>query len=92
VKKTLISGITGQDGSYLTEYILNWDMRFTVLYVESPQKIPPDPTHHLSKLERILSQINLHSGFFRKFSEFFSILEKTLLMSFIILRHKVLSI
>ena len=33
MKKALITGVTGQDGSYLAEFLLEKDMKYTVLFV-----------------------------------------------------------
>ena len=38
MKKALISGITGQDGSFLAEFLLQRDMKYMALY----------GAHHLS--------------------------------------------
>lgn len=40
-KVALITGITGQDGSYLAEFLLERVTRFMVLYVVLPFQILP---------------------------------------------------
>ena len=37
-KKALITGVTGQDGSYLAEFLLEKGMRYMVWYAVLPQR------------------------------------------------------
>lgn len=39
MKTALISGITGQDGSFLAEFLLQKDMKFTVFSAVHPHSI-----------------------------------------------------
>jgi GDPmannose 4,6-dehydratase len=60
MKKTvLITGITGQDGSYLAEFLLkkNYEVHGLVRRVASEDK-----THRLWRLRNILNKINLHAA------------------------------
>ena len=58
-KKALITGITGQDGSYLAEYLLflGYEVHGIVRRVALE-----DPAHHLWRLLPITDRLNLHSG------------------------------
>ena len=42
MKKALITGITGQDGSYLAEFLLTKDMRYTALCAVRLLQIPEE--------------------------------------------------
>lgn len=56
-KKALITGITGQDGSYLAELLLNkgYEVHGVVRRVALE-----DPEHRLSRITHILDQVDLH--------------------------------
>lgn len=41
-KVALITGITGQDGSYLAEFLIEKDMRFTAFFVVLHHLIHPE--------------------------------------------------
>ncbi len=58
-KKALITGITGQDGSYLAEHLLDLDYEVhgIVRRVALEQ-----PEHRLSRLAGILGKIQIHAG------------------------------
>jgi len=58
-KKALITGITGQDGSYLAEHLLSlgYEVHGIVRRVALE-----DPTHHLWRLLPIADRLNFHSG------------------------------
>ena len=59
IKKALITGITGQDGSYLAEYLL--DRGYEVHGLVRRAAIE-DPAHRMSRIMPILDQLQLHSG------------------------------
>ena len=63
-KIALITGITGQDGSYLAEYLLSlgYEVHGIVRRVALE-----DPTHHLWRLLPFTDRLNLHSGTFESF-------------------------
>ena len=70
-KKALITGITGQDGSYLAEHLLSlgYEVHGIVRRVALE-----DPTHHLWRLLPIEDRLHLHSGtwrVFRRFTKFY---------------------
>ena len=70
-KKALITGITGQDGSYLAEYLLSlgYEVHGIVRRVALE-----DPTHHLWRLLPIVDRLNLHSGTLESFPALYKIL------------------
>ena len=58
-KKALITGITGQDGSYLSDYLL--ELGYEVHGLVRRAAIE-DPAHRLSRIIHNLDNIHLHSG------------------------------
>jgi GDPmannose 4,6-dehydratase len=58
-KRALITGITGQDGSYLAELLLEKDYD---VYGFVRRVALEDPEHRLSRLLPVLSRLNLKSG------------------------------
>ena len=70
-KKALITGITGQDGSYLAEHLLSigYEVHGIVRRVALE-----DPTHHLWRLLSIAERLNFHSGTLESFPALYKIL------------------
>ena len=70
-KKALITGITGQDGSYLAEHLLSlgYEVHGIVRRVALE-----DPTHHLWRLLSIADQLNFHSGTLESFPALYKII------------------
>ena len=70
-KKALITGITGQDGSYLSEHLLSlgYEVHGIVRRVALE-----DPTHHLWRLLPIENRLNLHSATLESFPALYKIL------------------
>ena len=70
-KKALITGITGQDGSYLAEYLLSlgYEVHGVVRRVALE-----DPPHHLWRLLPIEDRLHLHSGTLESFPALYKIL------------------
>jgi GDPmannose 4,6-dehydratase len=72
-KRALITGITGQDGSYLAEFLLEkgYEVHGMVRRValEAPQ-------HRLWRLHPILDRIRLHAGSLESYASIFSLVEK----------------
>lgn len=62
--KALITGITGQDGSYLAELLLSkgYEVHGLVRRVALE-----DPTHRLTRISSILDQVHLHAGSLESF-------------------------
>jgi GDPmannose 4,6-dehydratase len=64
IRKALITGITGQDGSYLAEFLLakGYEVHGLVRRVALE-----DPGHRLTRLQPILERIHLHAGSLESF-------------------------
>ena len=70
-KKALITGITGQDGSYLAEHLLSQGYEVHGIV----RKIAlEDPTHHLWRLLPIADRLNFHSGTLESFPALYKIM------------------
>jgi len=74
MKKTaLITGITGQDGSYLAEYLLElgYEVHGLVRRVALEQ-----PAHRLSRLSRVQEQVRFHPASLESYPSIFHIFSK----------------
>ena len=73
MKKVLITGITGQDGSYLAELLLEkgYEVHGIVRRVALE-----DPHHRLSRVERIRHRVILHPGTLESYSRLIEIFEE----------------
>jgi len=73
MKKALITGITGQDGSYLTELLLSkgYEVHGIVRRVALE-----DPDHRLWRLKHLLNKITLHAGSLESYASLFDIVER----------------
>ncbi|MGD0437373.1 MAG: GDP-mannose 4,6-dehydratase [Bryobacteraceae bacterium] len=72
-KKALITGITGQDGSYLAEYLLGlgYEVHGLVRRVALEQ-----PEHRLSRLKGILKQVQIQAANLDSYASIFHVLSK----------------
>ena len=72
-KVALITGITGQDGSYLAELLLSkgYEVHGIVRRVALE-----DETHRLWRIRKILNNINLHAGSLESYASLFNIILK----------------
>ena len=72
MKKVLITGITGQDGSYLTESLLKkgYEVHGVVRRVAIE-----DPENRLWRIKHLLDKITLHSGSVDSFPSIYKIVE-----------------
>ncbi len=72
-KKALITGITGQDGSYLSEYLLDlgYEVHGLVRRVALEQ-----PEHRLSRLQPVLKRIHIHAANLDSYPSIFQVLTK----------------
>ena len=72
-KVALITGITGQDGSYLSELLLSkgYEVHGIVRRVALE-----DETHRLWRIRKILKDINLHAGSLESYASLFNIILK----------------
>ena len=73
MKKALITGITGQDGSYLTDLLLGkgYEVHGVVRRVALE-----DPAHRLWRLQHVLDRITLHAGSLESYASIFNVVEK----------------
>ncbi len=73
MKKALITGITGQDGSYLAEFLLSkgYEVHGLVRRVALE-----DPEHRLWRIKHILGKITLHAGSLESYASIFNVIEK----------------
>ena len=73
MKKALITGITGQDGSYLAEFLL--DKGYEVHGIIRRIAIE-DPENRLWRIKHLLNKVVLHSGSVDSFPSIYKIVEK----------------
>lgn len=71
--KALITGITGQDGSYLTELLL--DKGYEVHGIVRRVALE-DPEHRLWRIKHLLDKIVLHPASLESYASIFNIVEK----------------
>jgi len=72
-KRALITGITGQDGSYLAEFLLS--KGYAVHGIVRRVAIE-DPEHRLWRIRHILSKVILHSASMESFASIFNVVDK----------------
>jgi GDPmannose 4,6-dehydratase len=74
-RKALITGITGQDGSYLAELLLakGYEVHGIVRRMALE-----DPLHRLWRLRHFLDKISLHAGSLESYASIFNVVEKVL--------------
>lgn len=72
-KKALITGLTGQDGSYLAELLLDqgYDVHGIVRRVAFE-----DPDHRLWRIRHILDRVHLHAGSLESYASVFSVIQR----------------
>jgi len=73
LKRVLITGITGQDGSYLAEFLLKkgYEVHGLVRRVALE-----DPEHRLWRIKHILDKIYVHPGSLESYASIFNVMEK----------------
>jgi GDPmannose 4,6-dehydratase len=73
MKRALITGISGQDGSYLSEHLLSlgYEVHGIVRRVALE-----DPTRRFTRLENVLNRIQLHPASMESYPSIFSIFSK----------------
>ena len=73
MKKALITGITGQDGSYLAELLLEkgYEVHGIVRRVALE-----DTEHRVWRIKHLLDKIRLHSGSLESYSSIFEIVDQ----------------
>src|SRR3990170_7708067 len=72
MKKALITGITGQDGSYLAEFLLEkgYEVHGIVRRVAFE-----DPVHRLERIHHLIDRIHLHSASLESYASIFRVVE-----------------
>ena len=73
MKKALITGITGQDGSYLAELLL--EKGYEVHGIVRRVAIE-DPEHRLWRIKHIIDKLVLHAASLESFASIFSVVDK----------------
>jgi GDPmannose 4,6-dehydratase len=73
MKKALITGITGQDGSYLAEFLLSksYEVHGIVRRVAIE-----DPENRLQRIRHILNEVVLHPASLESFASIFGVVER----------------
>jgi len=73
MKRALITGITGQDGSYLAEFLLEkgYEVHGIVRRVALE-----DPVHRLWRINHLLDKIKLHSASLESYASIFRVVEQ----------------
>ena len=73
MKKALITGITGQDGSYLAEFLLSkgYEVHGIVRRVALE-----DPTHRTWRINHLRNKLKLHSASLESYASVFHVVEK----------------
>jgi GDPmannose 4,6-dehydratase len=72
-RKALITGITGQDGSYLAELLLDKDYEVHAIVRRAALE---DPEHRLSRVRQI-DDIKFHSASLESYPSLFNVVQKT---------------
>ena len=73
IKKALITGITGQDGSYLAELLLNKNYK---VYGLIRRVALEDKTHRLWRIKHLLNKITLKSASLESYASIVKIIQK----------------
>jgi GDPmannose 4,6-dehydratase len=73
MKRALITGISGQDGSYLTEHLLSLGYEVHGLVRRVALE---DPTHRFTRLDHLIGGITLHPASMESYPSIFSIVSK----------------
>ncbi|MEJ5375513.1 MAG: GDP-mannose 4,6-dehydratase [bacterium] len=73
MKKALITGITGQDGSYLAEFLL--DQGYEVHGIVRRVAIE-DPEQRLWRIRHLLDRVHIHAGSLESYASIFKVIER----------------
>ncbi len=75
MKRALITGITGQDGSYMAEFLLEkgYEVHGIVRRVALE-----DPEHRLWRIKHLLGKIKIHPASLESYASIFNIVEKVM--------------
>lgn len=72
-KRALITGITGQDGSYLAEYLLGLDYEVHGLVRRVALE---QPEHRLSRLKAVLDRVQIHPANLESYPSIFHVISR----------------
>ena len=72
-RRALITGITGQDGAYLAEFLLSKGYEVHGIVRRSAIE---DPEHRMSRIKPILPQLKIHSGSIESFASIFNVIKE----------------
>jgi len=75
MKRALITGITGQDGSYLAEFLL--EKGYEVHGIVRRAAIE-DPDHRMSRIMHLLDRMVIHAGSVESYSSIFNVVREVL--------------
>jgi GDPmannose 4,6-dehydratase len=72
-RRALITGITGQDGSYLAEFLLEkgYEVHGVVRRIALE-----DPEHRLSRLKNVLDRVHLHAASLESYASIYQVVNK----------------
>ncbi|MBV11443.1 GDP-mannose 4,6-dehydratase [Rubinisphaera sp.] len=73
MKRALITGITGQDGSYLAEHLL--ELGYEVHGIVRRVALE-DPSHRMNRLSGVLDKLHLHSASLESFPSLYNVLSE----------------
>jgi GDPmannose 4,6-dehydratase len=73
MKSALITGITGQDGSYLAELLLEKGYRVHGIVRRVAME---DPEHQMSRIRHLLNDIEFHSGSLESYPSLFKVIQR----------------
>src|SRR5260221_13998052 len=73
MKTAFITGITGQDGSYLTELLLEKGYKVHGIVRRAALE---DPEHRMSRIAHLIGEIQLHSASLESFPSLFKAVRK----------------
>lgn len=73
-KKALITGITGQDGSYLAELLLEQGYEVHAIMRRSANEIPE---HRTWRINHILGDLTLHDASLENFGSLYTVVSRT---------------
>ncbi len=72
-RRALITGITGQDGSYLAEFLLDKDYEVHGIVRRIALE---DPEHRLSRLKNVLDRVHLHAASLESYASIYQVVTK----------------
>jgi len=73
MKKALITGITGQDGSYLSELLLKKGYEVHAIVRRAALE---DPQHRMGRVSHLLDDLHLHSASLESYPSLFKVVQK----------------